>query len=83
MDLVAVARLEQIKKVMDEVVDLHDSVVAEPVHGMSPATSRSAPAVLVEVGTHPRPPSRLRRPLRPSRPAPCRSWHRVPMRGDD
>src|SRR5438045_1786692 len=30
MDLVAVASLEQIEDVMEEVVDLHDSVVTEP-----------------------------------------------------
>ena len=32
MDLVAVARLEQIEEMPDEVVDLHDGVVAEPWH---------------------------------------------------
>ena len=32
MDLVAVARFEQVKEVPDEVVDLYDGLVAEPGH---------------------------------------------------
>jgi hypothetical protein len=33
MDLITVAGFEEIQHVMEEVVDLHDRIVAEPGHG--------------------------------------------------